>query len=144
MLTVVNYCSSWCKLKTFISCYRTPRPQKGSWRVPEGVSERVSEGVSEGLLKGPCTCQPKDPFKTPSRTLQRPLQKPFWGPGVLYQQMKVLNVNISARDSRDSNNPQQPGFYVFFSHPEKGQISPDLLAIFYLVTQKGLNLKLRP
>ena len=39
--------------KTFISCYRTPRPRKGFRRVPEGVLEGVSEGslkVLEGVL----------------------------------------------------------------------------------------------
>ena len=35
-------------VKTFISCYRTPRPWKGF----RGVSERVSEGLSEAFSKG--------------------------------------------------------------------------------------------
>ena len=36
-------------LKTFISCYRTPGPQKGFRRVLEGVSEGVPEGFSKGF-----------------------------------------------------------------------------------------------
>ena len=40
------------RFTTFISCYRTPGPQKGFRRVSEGVFEGVSEGVFEGFLKG--------------------------------------------------------------------------------------------
>ena len=40
------------RIKTFISCYRTPGPHKGFRRVSEGFSEGVSEGVSEGFSKG--------------------------------------------------------------------------------------------
>ena len=36
------------RVKTFISCYRTPGPQKGFRRGLEGVSEGVSEGFSKG------------------------------------------------------------------------------------------------
>ena len=39
------------KVKTFISCCRTPRPQKGFRRVSEGFEKGVSEGVSEGFSK---------------------------------------------------------------------------------------------
>ena len=48
-------------LKTFISCYRTPGPQKGFERVSEGVSEGVSEAFSKGsgrVLEGSSA----DPF----------------------------------------------------------------------------------
>ena len=53
------------RLKTFISCYRAPGPQK------------VSEGFLKGSLKGFFLSQPKDPstplqnaFKNPSRGLE--------------------------------------------------------------------------
>ena len=39
------------RFKTFISCYRTPGPQKGFRRVSERVSEGVSEGFSEGFRR---------------------------------------------------------------------------------------------
>ena len=44
---------SWKVLcfKTFISCYRTPAPQKGFRRGSEGVSEGFSEGLSKGLRR---------------------------------------------------------------------------------------------
>ena len=68
------------KVKTFISCYRTPGPRKGFRRSSEGVSEGVSEGflkgfcrVLEGVSRGPLL----KPFKNPSKTLQRPLQRPL-------------------------------------------------------------------
>ena len=76
----------WPRLKTFISCYRTPGPQKGFrrgfwrglWRVFEGFSKGSAKDPSKTLLK---------PFESPSKTLQRhlqkPLLKPFWGLGVL-------------------------------------------------------------
>ena len=38
-------------LKTFISCYRTPGPQKGFRRVSEGVSGGDSEGFSKGFRR---------------------------------------------------------------------------------------------
>ena len=47
---------SHASVKTFVSCYRTPGPQKGFRRGFEGVSEGVSEGFSkvlEGCQKGP-------------------------------------------------------------------------------------------
>ena len=40
------------RVKTFISCYRTPRPRKGFRRVLEGVLEGVSQGVLEGVSEG--------------------------------------------------------------------------------------------
>ena len=62
-------------IKTFISCYRTPRPRKGFRR-----------GL-EGLYKGFRGGQPRTPFKTllnpfksPSKTLHRPLQRPLQRP----------------------------------------------------------------
>ena len=42
---------SLSKVKTFISCYRTPGPQKGCRRVSEGVPEGVSEGLSKGFRR---------------------------------------------------------------------------------------------
>ena len=39
------------RVKTFISCYRTPGPQKGFRRVAEGVSEGFSKGFRRGQLR---------------------------------------------------------------------------------------------
>ena len=84
------------KSQDFISCYRTPGPQKGLWRVSEGVSEGF-EGSSYLSAEGPF----KDPsktlqnaFKNPSKTFQEGveiddapgflgLKNQFQGPGVL-------------------------------------------------------------
>ena len=60
------YSNSVLKLKTFISCYRTPRPEKGFWRFSEGVFEGVSEGFSHLSAEGP--------FDFPSKRLQEPCE----------------------------------------------------------------------
>ena len=69
-------------LKTFISCYRTPRTPEGvSEGVSEGASEGVSEGVSERVFEGVFEGFSKGPRLIPSKTLQRPLLKPLLGSG---------------------------------------------------------------
>ena len=47
----VNIFFSRFLVKTFIYCYRTPGPQKGSRRVSGGVPEEVSEGFSKGFRR---------------------------------------------------------------------------------------------
>ena len=78
------------RFQTFISCYRTPRPQKGFWRGFRRGLWRVFEGSYKGFIRGPWLTPSKTlqkPFKNPSETLrsplQRPLLKPFRGRGVL-------------------------------------------------------------
>ena len=82
------------QVKTFISCYRTPRPQKGFWSVSEGSLKgfgfwRVLESVLKGLSADRC----EDPTKTLQRPFQRPLQKPsetLLGSGGSVAEMIVL------------------------------------------------------
>ena len=74
-------------------------------RTPEGVSEGVSEGVCERVSRR--TLQ--NPLQTPSRTIRKPCKKVLkiddalrflglknqcQGPGVLWQEMKVLNLEM--------------------------------------------------
>ena len=112
-------------LKTFISCYRTPRHQK--------VSEGSPKGSLKGCLKGfwrvlPRTCLSRrslqNAFKNPSKTFQEGveiddafglpgLQNQFQGPGVLALEMKVL---IFA--------PQISGTFFLSVRPPKRNVQP--------------------
>ena len=49
---VCSDCVCGGRFKTFVSCYRTPGPQKGSRKVSEGVSEGISQGLSKGFRRG--------------------------------------------------------------------------------------------
>ena len=55
-------CQTSAGFKTFISCYRTPRPWKGFRRVSEGVSERSLEGSLKGFKKVLEGVLAEDPF----------------------------------------------------------------------------------
>ena len=64
-----------CTVKTFISFYRTPGPQKvlkGFWRVFWGISEGVSEGVLKGRVGSLYLSQPKGPSQHPQNAFKSP------------------------------------------------------------------------
>ena len=69
-------------LKTFISCYITPGPQKGFWRGFWRVSEGSLKAFWRGF-EGSFGWQVRGPFKNPPETLSETpsetLHKPFWG-----------------------------------------------------------------
>ena len=87
-LTVKIWVSSRT-LKTFISCYRTPGPQKGFrrgfrrglwsglWRVAEGFQKSFRRVLS--WPEDPSKTLRK-PFENPSETPSETLRKPFWNP----------------------------------------------------------------